>query len=261
MLRENRDECILISGESGSGKTESSKYILEYIAAAATLLNHTSNPESTSSSSFLSSIDLVKKKLIQSNHILEAIGNAKTARNYNSSRFGKYMDIRFDYKGSPNGGCILNYLLEKSRVVYHSKNERNFHIFYQLLNGANDELLNDLKLERDVNSYAYLRQSSAKDNETEQEEKEKEDEEESFFAKQMNDCANFNLMFDALEVCEFSKEERFDLMRIMSAILHLGNIKINISENNEISYSIENDSLKSFENFCLVRILFCVFRN
>lgn len=83
MLRENRDECILISGESGSGKTETSKYILEFIAATSV------NNET---------IEKVKDKLLKSNVILEAFGNAKTIRNHNSSRFGKYMDIRFDYK-------------------------------------------------------------------------------------------------------------------------------------------------------------------
>ena len=82
MLRENRDECILISGESGAGKTEASKFILEYIAAT----------------SQVDSIDQIKEKLLKSNTILEAFGNAKTVRNDNSSRFGKYMDIRFDFK-------------------------------------------------------------------------------------------------------------------------------------------------------------------
>lgn len=83
MLRENRDECILISGESGAGKTEASKYILEFIAATS-MTNET--------------IDEVKDKFLKSNFILESFGNAKTTRNDNSSRFGKYMDIRFDYK-------------------------------------------------------------------------------------------------------------------------------------------------------------------
>uniref|UniRef100_A0A8C0UDC7 Unconventional myosin-Ia n=1 Tax=Cyanistes caeruleus TaxID=156563 RepID=A0A8C0UDC7_CYACU len=101
----DRDQCILITGESGAGKTGT--------ARAARGAQGT--------------------QLLQSNPVLEAFGNAKTVRNDNSSRFGKYMDIEFDFKGDPLGGVISNYLLEKSRIVRHVKGERNFHIFYQLL--------------------------------------------------------------------------------------------------------------------------------
>lgn len=113
MRGENRNQCVLISGESGSGKTEASKKILQFIAT---------------SSKHMKDVEQVKDRLLQSNPLLEAFGNAKTNRNDNSSRFGKYMDIQFDYKGVPVGGHILNYLLEKSRVVHHSDGERNFHI-------------------------------------------------------------------------------------------------------------------------------------
>ena len=102
-------------------------------------------------------MESVKDKLLQTNPILECFGNAKTNRNNNSSRFGKYMDVEFDYKGTPDGGNILNYLLEKSRVIHQEgSGERNFHIFYQLLNGAEDDLLENLQLKRDLNAYHYL---------------------------------------------------------------------------------------------------------
>uniref|UniRef100_A0A5F8GTR2 Unconventional myosin-Ia n=1 Tax=Monodelphis domestica TaxID=13616 RepID=A0A5F8GTR2_MONDO len=122
----DRDQCILITGESGSGKTEASKLVMSYVAAVCDKGEQ---------------VNSVKEQLLQSNPVLEAFGNAKTIRNDNSSRFGKYMDIEFDFKGSPLGGVITNYLLEKSRVVKHVKGERNFHIFYQLLEGADAQLL------------------------------------------------------------------------------------------------------------------------
>lgn len=99
----------------------------------------------------------VKEKLLKSNPVLEAFGNAKTNRNDNSSRFGKYMDIQFDYDGNSIGGNILNYLLEKSRVVKHSVGERNFHIFYQLLSASKEEHLKRLMLTRNINAYHYLK--------------------------------------------------------------------------------------------------------
>lgn len=131
----------MFSGESGSGKTEASKKVLQYIAEVT---DHKGK------------VERVKDKLLVSNPLLEAFGNAKTNRNDNSSRFGKYMDIQFNYEGNPVGGNILNYLLEKSRVISQSPGERNFHIFYQLVLGASDSELNELMLKRNLSSYYYL---------------------------------------------------------------------------------------------------------
>ncbi|PNF43556.1 hypothetical protein B7P43_G03903 [Cryptotermes secundus] len=140
----NEDQCIVVSGESGAGKTEAARIVLQFVALASGQSRE---------------VMIMKERLVQAGPLLEAFGNAKTYRNDNSSRFGKYLDIEFDYKGDPLGGTITNYLLEKSRVTCQAQGERNFHIFYQLLTGADIQLLKSLKLQRNLDNYAFLRSS------------------------------------------------------------------------------------------------------
>ncbi|XP_060020737.1 unconventional myosin-Ia [Lagenorhynchus albirostris] len=189
---QDQDQCILITGESGAGKTEASKLVMTYVAAVC------GEGERVNS---------VKEQLLQSNPVLEAFGNAKTIRNNNSSRFGKYMDVEFDFKGSPLGGIITNYLLEKSRVVKHLEGERNFHIFYQLLAGADPELLKALKLERDTNGYAYLNPGASR-------------------VDGMDDTANFKALQSAMAVIGFSKEEIRQVLEVVALVLKLGNVEL-----------------------------------
>eukprot|EP00073_Rattus_norvegicus_P047986 XP_017450197.1 PREDICTED: unconventional myosin-Ia isoform X2 [Rattus norvegicus] len=188
----DRDQCILITGESGAGKTEASKLVMSYVAAVC------GKGEQVNS---------VKEQLLQSNPVLEAFGNAKTIRNDNSSRFGKYMDIEFDFKGSPLGGVITNYLLEKSRVVKQLKGERNFHIFYQLLAGADTQLLKALKLEEDARGYAYLNGEVSRVN-------------------GMDDASNFRAVQNAMAVIGFSEEEIRQVLEVTALVLKLGNVKL-----------------------------------
>ncbi|GAB5573950.1 unconventional myosin-Ia isoform X3 [Prionailurus iriomotensis] len=188
----DRDQCILITGESGAGKTEASKLVMSYVAAVC------GKGEQVNS---------VKEQLLQSNPVLEAFGNAKTIRNNNSSRFGKYMDIEFDFKGSPLGGVITNYLLEKSRVVKQLEGERNFHIFYQLLAGADAHLLEALKLERDTSHYAYLNQKVSR-------------------VDGMDDASNFKSVQNAMTVIGFSEVEIQQVLEVTALVLKLGNVEL-----------------------------------
>jgi len=116
------NQCVIISGESGAGKTEAAKRIMQYIASVSEGKD--------------SSIQEIKEMVLATNPLLESFGNAKTLRNNNSSRFGKYLELQFNAQGEPVGANITNYLLEKSRVVGQITNERNFHIFYQFTKAA-----------------------------------------------------------------------------------------------------------------------------
>ncbi|KAI5930214.1 Unconventional myosin-Ib [Manis javanica] len=188
---QDKDQCILITGESGAGKTEASKLVMSYVAAVC---------------GKGAEVNQVKEQLLQSNPVLEAFGNAKTVRNDNSSRFGKYMDIEFDFKGDPLGGVISNYLLEKSRVVKQPRGERNFHVFYQLLSGASEELLDKLKLERDFSKYNYLSLDSATVN-------------------GVDDAANFRTVRNAMQIVGFMDHEAESVLEVVAAVLKLGNIE------------------------------------
>ncbi|CAG6007766.1 unnamed protein product [Menidia menidia] len=192
MRTEKKDQCILISGESGAGKTEASKKILQYYAVTC--------PASEQ-------VQTVKDRLLQSNPVLEAFGNAKTLRNDNSSRFGKYMDIQFDFKGAPVGGHIINYLLEKSRVVHQNHGERNFHIFYQLIDGGEEDLLRRLGLERNPQQYQYLVKGNCPK------------------VSSINDRSDWKVVRKALTVIGFNEDEVEELLNIIASVLHLGNIQ------------------------------------
>jgi len=192
MRREKADCCILISGESGSGKTEASKHIMRYIAAVSV-------------PSKREEVDRVKDMLLASNPLLEAFGNAKTARNDNSSRFGKYMDINFDYKFEPVGGHVNNYLLEKARVIKHAETDRNFHIFYQLLAGADDALLSSLDLERDAGKYRLLNQGKVQALDS--------------------DKADYGDLQAAADSIGFSADTKDMLFKLVATVLHLGQVE------------------------------------
>ncbi|XP_074528378.1 unconventional myosin-Ic-like [Halichoeres trimaculatus] len=206
MRTERKDQCILISGESGAGKTEASKKILLYYAVTCPANEHMAT---------------LGERLLQSNPVLEAFGNAKTLRNDNSSRFGKYMDIQFDFRGAPVGSHILNFLLEKTRVVYQNQGERNFHIFYQLLDGGDDDLLRALDLERNPQSYGYLVKGNCPR------------------LSSVSDKNNWKVVMKALTIIGFTEEEVQIMLNIIAGVLHLGNIQFGEGEEGETYITTE----------------------
>ncbi|XP_071965798.1 unconventional myosin-Ie-like isoform X2 [Antedon mediterranea] len=191
MLIEQESQCVIISGESGAGKTVAAKYIMSYIARV---------------SGGGAKVQHVKDIIIQSNPLLEAFGNAKTVRNNNSSRFGKYVEIQFTVGGEPDGGKISNFLLEKSRVVSQNVGERSFHIFYQLINGTTDQQKSQLGLTT-PEYYYYLNQSGA------------------YTVDDMDDAKEFRDTLGAMDIIGISEEDQDCVLACVAGVLHIGNIR------------------------------------
>lgn len=149
MITNRKSQAILVSGESGAGKTETSKHIMQYLAWLGGELDRSTIEKDRK----------IEQKILESNPLLEAFGNAKTVRNDNSSRFGKFTEIQFDQSGRISGAAIRTYLLERSRVVSVLDPERNYHIFYQICDGASEEERTAWNL-KEAKDFAYLSSSS-----------------------------------------------------------------------------------------------------
>ncbi|XP_029379947.1 unconventional myosin-X [Echeneis naucrates] len=192
-----QNQCVLISGESGAGKTESTKLILKFLSAMSQHSLEASSRDGTSH---------VEEALLESSPIMEAFGNAKTVYNNNSSRFGKFVQLHFSQKGNIQGGRIVDYLLEKNRVVRQNPGERNFHIFYALLAGTNTQQREAFGL-TPPDSYYYLRQSSGLNDKT------------------INDEGTFQDVLNAMRTMQFTEENIGEVLRLLAGILHTGNIE------------------------------------
>ncbi|XP_029694455.1 myosin-10 isoform X3 [Takifugu rubripes] len=219
MLQDREDQAILCTGESGAGKTENTKKVIQYLAHVAsshkgsTLGRNKDAIQMDGSRSLTRGSTLanrhmqfgeLEKQLLQANPILEAFGNAKTVKNDNSSRFGKFIRINFDVAGYIVGANIETYLLEKSRAIRQAKDERTFHVFYQMLCGTSEELKEELLL-GSVDEYRFLTCGSIP-------------------VPGQSDSENFTQTMDSMAIMGFTPEENISMLKVISAVLQFGNI-------------------------------------
>ncbi|KAJ6996761.1 myosin-1-like [Populus alba x Populus x berolinensis] len=193
MIRDEVNQSIIISGESGAGKTETAKIAMQYLAA-------------------LGGGSGIEYEILKTNPILEAFGNAKTLRNDNSSRFGKLIEIHFSETGKISGAKIQTFLLEKSRVVQCMEGERSYHIFYQLCAGASPKLREKISL-KIASEYKYLRQSNC------------------YTITGVNDAERFQVVTEALDIVHVSKEDQESVFAMLAAVLWLGNVSFSVVDN------------------------------
>ncbi|XP_066274322.1 unconventional myosin-IXb-like isoform X12 [Branchiostoma lanceolatum] len=219
MLENRENQCIVISGESGSGKTESTNFLLHHLTALS-YKGHASGIEQT---------------ILGAGPVLEAFGNAKTAHNDNSSRFGKFIQLNYKENGTVHGATVEKYLLEKSRIVSQASNERNYHVFYYLLAGANQALKDSLILHK-PEEFFYLNQTwvpqacSKLENKSNYEMSEGEDR-----------VFEFNRLRQSMEMVGFYSGTQRRIFAVLSAVLHLGNIVFNrIFRDGEDAVQVKN---------------------
>nr|XP_019581971.1 PREDICTED: unconventional myosin-VIIa isoform X4 [Rhinolophus sinicus] len=188
MKRNSRDQCCIISGESGAGKTESTKLILQFLAAIS------------------GQHSWIEQQVLEATPILEAFGNAKTIRNDNSSRFGKYIDIHFNKRGAIEGAKIEQYLLEKSRVCRQAPDERNYHVFYCMLEGMSEDQKKKLGLGQ-ATDYNYLAMGNC------------------ITCEGREDSQEYANIRSAMKVLMFTDTENWEISKLLATILHLGNLQ------------------------------------
>uniref|UniRef100_A0AAQ4RHI0 Myosin heavy chain 7 n=1 Tax=Gasterosteus aculeatus aculeatus TaxID=481459 RepID=A0AAQ4RHI0_GASAC len=206
MLTDRENQSILITGESGAGKTVNTKRVIQYfasIAAAGGKKDAGSDKKGT-----------LEDQIIQANPALEAFGNAKTIRNDNSSRFGKFIRIHFAASGKLASADIETYLLEKSRVTFQLKNERDYHIFYQILSQKKPELLEMLLITNNPYDYAFISQGETT-------------------VASINDSEELIATDDAFDVLGFTQEEKNGIYKLTGAIMHHGNMKFKNKQREE----------------------------
>ncbi|KAK5170569.1 class II myosin [Saxophila tyrrhenica] len=201
LVDEGVNQSILVTGESGAGKTENTKKVIQYLASVAT----SDTPRAKSGSRQHSNLS---EQILRANPILEAFGNAQTVRNNNSSRFGKFIRIEFTRSGQIAGAFIDWYLLEKSRVVHLNAHERNYHVFYQLLRGADRNMRKDFLFgDMEMEDFEYTRRG----NDT---------------ISGVSDQDEWNSLLEAFHIMNFSDKDQRVVLQTIAAVLHLGNVAV-----------------------------------
>ncbi|KAJ7399901.1 Myosin-9 [Pitangus sulphuratus] len=222
MMQDREDQSILCTGESGAGKTENTKKVIQYLAHVAS--SHKSKKDQGE----------LERQLLQANPILEAFGNAKTVKNDNSSRFGKFIRINFDVNGYIVGANIETYLLEKSRAIRQAKEERTFHIFYYLLSGAGEHLKNDLLLEP-YNKYRFLSNGHV-----------------TIPGQQDKDM--FLETMEAMKIMGIPDEEQIGLLKVISGVLQLGNIVFKKERNTDQASMPDNTAAQKVSHLLGINV-------
>ncbi|XP_019568997.1 myosin-9 [Rhinolophus sinicus] len=222
MMQDREDQSILCTGESGAGKTENTKKVIQYLAHVAS--SHKSKKDQGE----------LERQLLQANPILEAFGNAKTVKNDNSSRFGKFIRINFDVNGYIVGANIETYLLEKSRAIRQAKDERTFHIFYYLLSGAGEHLKTDLLLEP-YNKYRFLSNGHV-----------------TIPGQQDKDL--FQETMEAMRIMSIPEDEQIGLLRVISGVLQLGNIAFKKERNTDQASMPDNTAAQKVSHLLGINV-------
>merc|ERR1719410_898960 len=212
MLQDREDQSILCTGESGAGKTENTKKVIQYLAYVAASKPKGSSHAPTSNDGGLNFGEL-EQQLLKANPILEAFGNAKTVKNDNSSRFGKFIRINFDASGYIAGANIETYLLEKARIIRQAGDERSFHIFYQLLLGASKEYKSQLLLD-DAKNYTFMTAGGLK-------------------VPGIDDVEEFASTQNSMKVMGISEEDMTSIWRVISSCLLFGNMEFKQERNSD----------------------------
>ncbi|XP_046620899.1 myosin heavy chain, muscle isoform X7 [Neodiprion virginianus] len=198
MLTNSENQSMLITGESGAGKTENTKKVIAYFATVGASTKKEDNPNQKKGS--------LEDQVVQTNPVLEAFGNAKTVRNDNSSRFGKFIRIHFGPSGKLAGADIETYLLEKARVISQQSLERSYHIFYQMMSGSVNGLKQNCLLSNNVNDYYFVSQGKTT-------------------IPGMDDGEECQLTDQAFDVLGFTQEEKDNIYKITAAVMHMGGMK------------------------------------